>query len=206
METEIIPANHPFALSHAYDVLKHRGLVAFPTDTVYGLAALAFDSEAIEQLYVVKGGEQARIISILINSKNDLGSVTVRVNQTTDKLAKHFWPGPLTLVVSRHPNVPKIISPDSSIYVRVPNHPVALALLRLAGSLAVTTANLPGHNHPTTALEVLNQLSGRIHLVLDGGQTPGSVLSTVVECKDDEPIILRQGPITLEDIRTVLNS
>ncbi len=119
-------------------------------------------------------------------------------------LADRFWPGPLTLIVSRKPDLPDALSITPTIGVRVPDHPVALKLLRLAGPLAVTSANISGHENTNTAQEVLDQLGGRIHLVIDGGRTPGGVPSTVVDCTRPIPVILRAGPISMEDIQSAL--
>lgn len=204
MKTEVLKADHPIALSHALDVLKNGGLVVFPTDTVYGLASLAFKKEFIEGLFVAKGRNASRAIAVLLASIADLNRVATSLTRVALALAEHFWPGPLTLVVTKHSRLPSILSPYNTIGVRVPDHPVALALLKLAGPLAVTSANLSGKDNTTTAQEVLSQLDGKVHLVLDGGQTPGGIPSTVVDCTHDEPLILRPGPITLEEIRAVL--
>ncbi len=115
-----------------------------------------------------------------------------------------FWPGPLTLVVPKHPDLPAELSLHATIGVRMPDHPVALALLRVTGPLAVTSANRSGEASSVTAQEVVAQLGGRIELILDGGQTPGRISSTVVDCSGHAPVILRQGPISLEDLLQAL--
>lgn len=201
MKTEIVSAALHRSLLHAVDVLTHGGVVAFPTDTVYGLAALPTNDENIERLYVVKGRTQAKAIAMLLAGAQDLPKVAVNPTPMSLKLAEKYWPGPLTLIISRHPDIPKAISSDDTIGVRVPDHPVALALLRLSGPLAVTSANLSGKPNCLSAPEVLAQLQGRIHLLLDGGITPGGVPSTVVDCTGAQPVVLREGPISLEDIR-----
>ena len=205
MKTEVVSAALHRSILHAVDVLTHGGVVAFPTDTVYGLAALPTNNENIERLYVVKGRTQAKAIAMLLAGAQDLHKVAVNPTPMSLKLAEKYWPGPLTLIISRHPDIPKAISNDDTIGVRVPNHPAALALLRLSGPLAVTSANLSGKPNCLSAPEVLAQLQGRIHLLLDGGLTPGGVPSTVVDCTGAEPVVLREGPISLEDIqRTVI--
>jgi L-threonylcarbamoyladenylate synthase len=203
METQRIAASDPGAISRALEVLRQGGLVAFPTDTVYGVGVSAFDPLRIEQLFVVKGREAGKAIAVLLGSPADLPRVTAGMNPLAARLAERFWPGPLTLVVSRHPGLPEILSPQPTIGVRMPDHPVALELLRRAGPLATTSANLSGRASPVTAQEVLEQLGGRIDLVLDGGQTPGGVASTVADCTGPAPIILRQGPLSLEDLLAV---
>lgn len=204
METRLIPANTASAMQQALDTLYQGGLVVFPTDTVYGLGALAHDERGIEQLYVVKGRESAKAIPILLSDINELSRVASRIDSRVHRLAERFWPGPLTLVLPHNDTLPEILSPYPTIGVRVPDHPVALELLRRAGPLATTSANLSNQPSATTASEVLTQLKGRIPLILDGGQTPGGISSTVVDCSGAELVILRQGPLTLEQLLEAL--
>jgi L-threonylcarbamoyladenylate synthase len=204
MITEILRVGYPSALNHAVDVLQHGGFVAFPTDTVYGLAALPFKSEYVEGLFSAKGRNNARAIAILIGDYTDLKLVVENFDETSDRLAHRFWPGPLTLVVSRHAGLPETLSPDGTIGVRMPDHPVALALLRKIGPLAVTSANISGQDNAITADEVNRQLNGRVHLILDGGRTSGGVPSTVVNCTSSPLSLLREGPISLDAIQAAL--
>jgi L-threonylcarbamoyladenylate synthase len=204
MKTQMLPADRPGAIDRALAILKKGGLAAFPTDTVYGLGALAFSAQAIEQLFVVKDRDTAKAIAVLVGHTEDLRLVTREMNETARRLAERFWPGALTLVVPRHPDLPANLSPLPTIGVRMPDHPVALALLTRSGPLAVTSANLSGGASLTTAQEVLQQLGGRIPFILDGGRTPGGQPSTVVDCTQPEPLILRQGPITMEELQNVL--
>lgn len=204
MQTDVLSAAYPTALTHAADVLKNGGIVAFPTDTVYGLAALPTLVESIESLYIIKGRNRIKAIALLIPHFSALNQVAEQVNETAVKLAQAYWPGPLTLVVPRHPNLPKNLSNTSNIGIRVPDHPVALRLLSLTGPLAVTSANLSGQDNTCTAQEVLEQLDSRIHLLIDGGETPGGIPSTVVDCTTDKAVILREGPLSEEDILRVL--
>jgi L-threonylcarbamoyladenylate synthase len=204
MKTEILRADHPIAMSHAIDVLQHGGLVAFPTDTVYGLASLPFNGEYVDRLFVAKGRSNNRAIAVLIGHVDGLPKIIREMSPIALRLAQQFWPGPLTLVVPGHPNLPEALSPDHSVGVRIPNHPVALSLLRQIGPLAVTSANLSGQIDTNTAQETLAQLNGRIHLILDGGRSPGGQPSTVVDCRGDQPVILRTGPISEESIQQAL--
>lgn len=206
MKTEVLPADHPVALRHAVDVLNHGGLVVFPTDTVYGLGALPSRADFVERLYVVKGRDSAKAIAVLIGRVEELAKVSIDPGETAMQLARRFWPGPLTIIVPRHPDLPDILSPKRTIGVRMPDHPVALRLLQLTGPLAVTSANLSGKENTTTVEEVLAQLDSRVHLVLDGGKTPGGLPSTVVDCTGSELEILRQGPISKEVIESYLSS
>ncbi len=204
MKTEILPASDPSSIPHAVDVLRHGGLVAFPTDTVYGLAAWPFDRFMLERLFVVKGRKHTKAIAVLLGDQEDLDQVADAPNALARNLAKRFWPGPITLIVPRDPRLPDLISPAPTLGVRIPDHPVALQLLRSAGPLAVTSANLSGQPNTNTAAEVRAQLEDRVHLILDGGKTPGGVPSTVVDCTEKTPKILRPGPITMEDLQTAL--
>jgi L-threonylcarbamoyladenylate synthase len=204
MKTEIIRADHPIALTHAADILNHGGLVAFPTDTVYGLAVFPFQEEYIERLFIAKGRNNDRAIAVLLGDYEQLSQVAQDIGETARRWAKEFWPGPLTLIVPSLDTIPKMLSSQPTIGVRIPDHPIARSLLRMVGPLAVTSANLSGQANTATAQEVFDQLNGRIHLILDGGRTPGGVPSTVVDCSVEEPVILRQGPLALDDLMKVL--
>jgi L-threonylcarbamoyladenylate synthase len=203
METKVIPAS-PESLRLACDVLHAGGLVAFPTDTVYGVGALAFDGAAVESIYAAKDRPVEKAIPVLIGDLAGLAKVTLEVPEMASKLAASFWPGPLTLVVPKHPDLPGAVSATLTVGVRVPNHPVARALLRLAGPMAVTSANHSGQPSPSTAQEVFAQLGGRIALIIDGGKLPGGVPSTVVDCTGVEPQILREGPIRKAELLSIL--
>ncbi len=203
-ETRLIPATQPDAIEQALRILRAGGLAAFPTDTVYGLGALAFDGPAVESIYAAKDRPVEKAIPILIADADDLDKVAVDVPPMARILAARFWPGPLTLVVPKQPTLPEAISATTTVAVRIPDHPVARALLRAAGPMAVTSANLSGQPSPVNAEEVMRQLNGRIPLVLDGGVTPGGVPSTLVDCIGAEPVLLREGPLTKEQILAVL--
>ncbi|HEX7541089.1 MAG TPA: L-threonylcarbamoyladenylate synthase [Anaerolineales bacterium] len=200
MNTEILSAQDPLALLRALEVLQLGGIVAFPTDTVYGVGALAFDGAAVERIYAAKDRPVEKAIPVLIGDADDLAKVSAEVPEVALKLAARFWPGPLTLVVPKHPKLPEAVSAAATVGVRIPDHPVARALLRLAGPMAVTSANLSGQPSPSTAREVFAQLGGRIALILDGGKTPGGVPSTVVDCVGAEAKVLRAGPIPKSEI------
>ena len=205
METQVLPSTDPHALQLALEALQGGGLVAFPTDTVYGLGAMIQIPESIQALYTVKGREAAKAIPILISSPDELGRIALAVSPMAMRLAERFWPGPLTLVVPKHPSLPAELSSQATIGVRMPDHPIALALLRVTGPLAVTSANRSGEASAITAPEVVEQLGGQIGLVLDGGQTPGGVSLTVVDCSGHTPVILRQGPISLTELLQALS-
>jgi len=206
MNTEMIRADDPQVLVRALQILRGGGLVAFPTDTVYGLGALASNEDAVKSIYVAKDRSPDKAIPILIASEDELIKVVRHVSPLAKKLAAGFWPGPLTLVLPKRGDLPASISASDTVGVRVPAHSAARALLRAAGPLAVTSANISGQESPRTAQEVLHQLGGRIPLILDGGETPGGVPSTLVDCVGAEPIILREGPVSFEQIQAAIFS
>jgi len=204
MKTEVLPISDPGAIRHAADVLQQNGLVAFPTDTVYGVGALAFQAQAVEKLYNIKGRAKEKAIPVLIAHAADLGRVARELTPAAQRLAEKFWPGPLTLVVSKQASLPEAVSATATVGVRVPDQPFTQKLLELTGPLAVTSANLSGAPDALTAEEVLAQLSGRIEVVLDGGKVLGGRPSTVVDCSGVSPKILRAGPISTSDINQAL--
>lgn len=206
MNTQIILANSPQAIPRALEILRSGGLVAFPTDTVYGVGVLAFDGKAIESIYMAKDRPIEKAIPILIADTEDMDKVGLDIPETAYKLAARFWPGPLTCVIPRQPTLPAAVSATSTVGVRVPDHEVARALLRAAGPMAVTSANISGGPNPSTAEEVYDQLHGRIPLIIDGGKTPGGVPSTVVDCSSSELIILREGPISEQELLSTLKN
>lgn len=175
-----------------------------PTDTVYGLGAIAFNSNAVKGIYIAKGRSKEKALPILISDTSELNKVSLNLNPTAQILAEQFWPGPLTLVVQKNPAIPDEVSPLPTVGVRVPNHPVTRMILRASGPMAVTSANRSGKENPSNAQEVLEQLNGSIHLIIDAGQVGNGIASTVVNCMEAEPVILREGPITFEQIKQVL--
>ena len=187
-------------LESVVNVIQAGGLVAFPTDTVYGLGCDAFNSKAIRRLYDAKRRLQEKAIPVLIPSLSDLDRVAATVTPQIMNIVKTFWPGPLTIVIEKHPDLPQEISGEPTIGIRVPAHPVALEILKACGPLAVTSANVSGGLDTTTAPEVLEQLTGRFHLLIDGGPSLGNTPSTVVDVTKPLVRVLREGPITLEEI------
>jgi L-threonylcarbamoyladenylate synthase len=137
---------------------------------------------------------------VLLNTSEDLSRVAIHISPTALRLANRFWPGPLTLIVHRHPDMPENLSPTRTLGVRIPDHRDALALMHVSGPLAVTSANLSGNLDTLTAQQVFDQLEGRVALILDGGRTPGGQASTVVDCLTSELKILRPGPLSLDDL------
>lgn len=205
IETQVISADNPTAIEKALTVLRNGGLIAFPTDTVYGLAGDLFSYDSIERIYQAKDRESTKAIPVLVGEVAQLNRVTTEIGAKARRLAETYWPGALTLVVPKHSGLPENLSVLPTVGVRMPDHPFALSLLRVSGPLAVTSANLSGQASPQTAEDVLAQLRGRIELVIDGGRTPGGTPSTVVDCTAEEPVILRVGPISAEAIRRIVS-
>jgi len=200
MKTEVLSASLPNVITSALEVLQSGGLVAFPTDTVYGVGALAFTEKAVESIYVAKQRPVEKAIPVLIGDTDDLSQVAEEIPLFATRLTARFWPGPLTVLVPKKPSLPHVISATSTVGVRVPDHEVARALLRLTGPMAVTSANISSQPSPSMAEEVLAQLGGRIAMIIDGGRTPGGIPSTLVDCTGDEIQILREGPISKEQL------
>jgi L-threonylcarbamoyladenylate synthase len=204
MQTEMLPASAKDTLPRALEVLKAGGLVAFPTDTVYGVGALAFDAKAIESIYAAKDRPIEKAIPILIGGLDDLAKVAIDIPEVARKLALRFWPGPLTILVPKRGDIPESVSATATIGVRVPDHEIARALLQAAGPMAVTSANISGAQSPVSAEQVFEQLGGRIPLIIEAGRTRGGVPSTLVDCTAPELRILREGPIALEELLAAL--
>ncbi len=193
-------------IEEAANVLQLGGLVAFPTETVYGLGANALDAQAVDRIFVAKGRPASDPIIVHLHDLAQLPTVAINIPDLAYELAKQFWPGPLTFVLKRSPNVPPNVSAGMpTIAVRMPSHPVAVALLRAADRpVAAPSANRFAHPSATTAAHVLEDLGGRINLILDGGAAVIGVESTIVDLTTDQPVILRPGGITVETLRALI--
>jgi len=206
MRTQVIATTDPEAIEKAVQLLKAGGLVAFPTDTVYGVGAYAFLPQAVERIYHVKGRPLNKPIPLLLDSAESLPQVARDIAPEAWLLTKRFWPGALTLVLRRKPAVPDIVTGGgATVALRVPDHPFALKLIQaVGGPIATTSANLTGHPDPQTAQEVVEYLEGRIDLVLDGGRCPGGIPSTVMDLTETPPAIVRPGAISREELEREL--
>jgi L-threonylcarbamoyladenylate synthase len=205
MITTLLPISDHTAIQRALEILASGGLVAFPTDTVYGVAALITNPSGIDRLYEAKSRSANKAIAVLLAETQQLDLLTPGLTPSARRLATRFWPGALTLVVPKHPNLPANLSPLPTVGVRMPDHVFARALMHAAGPLATSSANISGESNTLTAEQVMEQLDGRIELVLDGGPVPGGVPSTVVDCTQDPPQILRHGAITADQIADAIN-
>ncbi|NOK59924.1 MAG: threonylcarbamoyl-AMP synthase [Chloroflexi bacterium AL-W] len=191
----------------AYTLLEGK-LVAFPTETVYGLGANATDMQAVDRIFVAKGRPSSDPLIVHIATHEQLSQVAHAVPAIALELARVFWPGPLTLILPRHPSIPSNVTANrDTVAVRMPNHSVAQALLQVAAvPIVAPSANLFAHPSPTTAQHVFDDLHGRVDIILDGGPTPIGLESTVVSLIEDEPAILRPGGITVEALQKHLPS
>jgi L-threonylcarbamoyladenylate synthase len=205
VKTLLLHTSDPIAIPRALAVLSSGGLVAFPTDTVYGLAGEVFNPASIDRLYEAKARSTNKAIAVLIGEQEQLALLSTGLTLSAQRLAARFWPGALTLVIPKHPDLPANLSPLPTVGVRMPDHAFARELMRQAGPLATTSANISGETNSLTAGEVLAQLDGRIELVLDGGSAPGGVPSTVVDCTLEPPRLLRLGAITEQEIMNELD-
>jgi|YNPNPStandDraft_1061719.scaffolds.fasta_scaffold06891_3 L-threonylcarbamoyladenylate synthase len=194
------------SLARAVQLLRAGELVAFPTDTVYGVGALAWDGKAVARLYAAKLRPADKAIPILLADPQDIVLVARHLPPSALLLAERFWPGPLTLVVPKGARVPaEVTAGGDTVAVRVPDHPLARELIRQVGApLATTSANLSGQPPSVTAEEVQAQLGDRVALILDGGPCAGGVASTVVDLTGPQPRLLRAGPLSLEQIMAAL--
>jgi len=193
-------------IRRAAEVLRAGGLVAFPTETVYGLGVHALDREAVRRLFVAKGRPANDPLIVHVATLDDAGLLIAERPSALASLADRFWPGPLTLVLPRAAVVPDEVTAGlSTVAIRVPAHPVARALIAAAGiPIAAPSANLFSRPSPTRAAHVLADLDGRIDLVVDGGATDVGVESTVLDLTQNIPTVLRPGAVTLEMLRDVL--
>jgi L-threonylcarbamoyladenylate synthase len=199
-------APDPAGLTRAAECLRRGGLVAFPTETVYGLGVHALDRAAVRRLFAAKGRPADDPLIVHVSDLDRMHELVLEIPDAARQLAARFWPGPLTMVVPRSPRVPdEVTAGMPTVAIRVPAHPVARALLAAAGlPIAAPSANLFSRPSPTRASHVLDDLAGRIDLVVDGGPTQVGVESTVLDLSGDVPTILRPGAVSLDMLRAIL--
>jgi L-threonylcarbamoyladenylate synthase len=199
-------APDPDILAEAAILLRRGELVAFPTETVYGLGANALDPVAIQRIYTAKGRPATNPLIVHAPDVPSLREVTAEWGERAERLAEQFMPGPLTLVLPRHPRLPAIVTAGGpNVAVRIPAHPAAQALLRAAGlPIAAPSANRSTEISPTRAEHVLKSLGGRIPLILDGGATTGGLESTVLDLTTDPPRLLRPGLINPSEMEAII--
>ena len=206
METRLLSARSPPDLDEAAALLRRGGLVAFPTETVYGLGALALEPLAVRGIYAAKGRPPTNPLIVHVLGEDDARPLLARWPLEAQQLAARYWPGPLTLVLPRTALVPdEVTAGGETVGVRAPSHPVARALLeRLGAPLAAPSANSAQHVSPTSAAHVLRDLNGRIDAVLDGGRCSVGIESTVLGLDGPVPRLLRAGAISRAELEEML--
>lgn len=198
----VLNGNSPQAIGQAAELLRQGRLVAFPTETVYGLGADARSDRAVSRIFAAKGRPADHPLIVHLASESELDRWARDIPATARRLAERFWPGPLTLILKRHPDVPDVVTGgQETIGLRVPNHPVALALLRAAGrGIAAPSANRFGRISPTLAEHVMAELGEAIDAIVDGGPCSVGLESTILDLSRRRPQVLRPGAITPEQL------
>ncbi|MBR3971990.1 MAG: threonylcarbamoyl-AMP synthase [Ruminococcus sp.] len=207
MDTQLLKATKE-NIKLAAETLQKGGLVGIPTETVYGLAANALDAEAVKSIFVAKGRPSDNPLIVHISSFDEIEKYELvrEFPESAEKLAKHFWPGPLTMIMPRGEKVSDVVTGGlDSVAIRLPSHEVAREIIKTAGCpLAAPSANLSGSPSPTTAQHVFDDMNGRIPLIIDGGSSDVGLESTVITLCTPIPTVLRPGKVTLEELRAVL--
>ncbi len=186
----------------AVDVIAGGGVAAFPTDTVYGLAANVLDSDAMKRVYSIKKRPLTKAIPIFVHDIKSLTSLAVEISDTARKLIDRMWPGALTLVFKLNPDFRTLAAAGGdTIAVRIPNHDMTLKILAETGlPLSGTSANLAGGANPITADDVYGQIGGSVDIIVDGGPCPGTMVSTIIDVSQRRPKVVRYGAVSKEDI------
>ena len=188
-------------IKKAIRILQKGGVVAFPTDTVYGLGADAFNSTAVERIYEIKNRPKYQHFPLFIADVKQLTALAEPIPEIASFLATQFWPGGLTLVLLKKDTVPTYLTSGPTIAIRIPNHPICQALIQHLGNPIIgTSANISGQPAALTADEVEQQLGGRIDLIINGSKCPGGRESTIVDVTHEPPVILRHGIIPQHEI------
>jgi L-threonylcarbamoyladenylate synthase len=192
-------------IEKAVEMLKLGNLVAFPTDTVYGIGADAFNRSAVERIFTAKGRDSRKPLQVLIADKNDLNLIVEKQSDILYRLVDKFFPGALTIVMPARTDFPRWGTCGlDTVGVRMPSNPIALEMIKAFGRpISATSANISGIPDPKNAQQVLEYLDGKIDLILDGGSTPDDVPSTVIDISVNPPKILRQGKLNIDEINEV---
>ena len=199
------PGEREVGIASAISALKGGRLVVMPTDTVYGIGADAFDSDAVAALLSAKGRGRDMPVPVLVGSWHTITGLVYSVPQSAKELIRAFWPGALSLVVRQAPSLQwDLGDANGTVMLRMPLHPVAIELLREVGPMAVSSANISGRPAAVTAVEAREQLGDLVEVYLDGGPAEQQAASTIVDLTGAHPRILRQGPVTVDAIATVL--
>lgn len=208
LEAEAPPSATIAALDRAVDVLRGGGLVAIPTETVYGLAAIATDADAVEKIFAAKGRPATNPLIVHVADVAMARSLAASWPDVADRVAAAFWPGPVTVVVPRGTRIPDVVTAGGgTVALRCPAHRLTrLVIEKLGAPLAAPSANRSLAASPTTAAHVLDSLGNRIDLILDGGPCARGIESTVVDCTADPPLVLRPGPVSIAQLEQALSA
>ena len=212
MDTKIIKIDEEnideALISQAGKIIKNGGLVAFPTETVYGLGGDALNRESSKKIYAAKGRPSDNPLIVHIADIRDMDAIVLKVTENALKLAERFWPGPLTMILKKSDRVPlETTGGLDSVAIRMPVHKTAAAFIKAAGGyVAAPSANISGKPSPTSAKYVIQDMDGRIDMIIDGGDSGIGLESTIVDLTGDIPVLLRPGYITVEQLREVLGN
>ena len=185
-------------VSRGVEVMRHGGLVAYPTDTLYGLGCDPWNSKAVRYLFQAKNRPLSQPVPLLLSDIKSLNNVALSLPEPVLDLVSHFWPGALTLIVQKAAGLAnEITANNDTVAVRLPNHPIAQGLaFGIGGAIVGTSANISGDSDPVTAKQVLDQLGNSVDLIVDGGRCHNGIGSTILDVSDQMWKILREGPIT----------
>lgn len=202
METQILLKSE---IKKAADIIKNNGTVIFPTETVYGLGANALNEEAVKKIFVAKGRPSDNPLIVHISKFEDVYDFVLEIPENAKKLAKAYWPGPMTLVMKKKDNIPNVVSAGlDTVGIRLPENKIARKLIKLSGCpIAAPSANLSGSPSPTTFEHVFSDMNGRVDAIIKGKECNVGVESTVIDVTEEVPVILRPGGITAKMIRKV---
>lgn len=199
------PATQEKAIARAAAFIQAGEVVVFPTDTLYGIGVNAFDPAAIDRLYAVKERPREKGIPVLLSDAALLPQVAVDIPAGVEILINRYWPGALTLVLPRHPQMPDNLALTPTIAVRIPDHGISRRFIRAAGgALATSSANRSGEEPAARADTAFAAFAGRIAAVLDGGPVRHGVSSTIIDCTQTPPVVLREGPLPAGDLLAFL--
>ena len=187
-------------LAYTAEVLRNGGIAAVPTDTVYGIAAMADNRDAIEKLYQIKERDQKKSIAVLLGDAEQAEQVAHEFPAKAQRLASAYWPGALTIIIRKKQGLPENLTSNDLIGLRIPDQNFTRDLIRLTGPLAVTSANISGMPPAKSVPEFADELGAGLDLIIDAGPCSGGIPSTVVNCCEEPAVILREGAVTKEEI------
>lgn len=210
METKVVKINkdkiEERSIQEAANIIKNGGLVAFPTETVYGLGANGLDENAVSKIFKAKGRPQDNPLILHVHSMEQIKDLVIEIPEIAIKVMKEFWPGPLTILFKRSNKVPDIITAGlDTVALRMPKNQIALGIIKASNCpIAAPSANISGRPSPTSSTHVIQDLMGKADMIVDGGMTGIGLESTVLDLSGDIPMILRPGGVTLEELRRII--